>query len=67
MEKQKITPEQLANIHWFAVPDGILLLDVNSGSVLRIDEETAACLERLRRGEYLPEDAPIVDELCELR
>lgn len=67
MEKNRITQAELANVHWFNVPDGILLLDVNSGSVLRIDEETAACLERLRNGESLEEDAPIIEELCELK
>ena len=48
---QNITANELVKIHWFVVPDGFLLLDINSGSVLRIDEDTANCLERLQAGE----------------
>lgn len=65
---QNITANELAKIHWFAVPDGFLLLDINSGSVLRIDEDTANCLERLQAGEQpLADDAEILAELAELK
>ncbi len=63
-----ISKEDINNIHWFESPDGYLLLDVNSGTVLRIDEETATCLDKIAaESELSAEEAQIVEELLELK
>ena len=49
---EQITATDLAKLHWFAVPDGFLLLDINSGSVMRIDKDTAACLGQRGGGDF---------------
>ncbi len=68
MEKSKIAPEEAQKLHWFPVPDGWLLLDVNSGSVMRIDAATAKCLDKIAAGEALsPEEDEIAAELLELK
>ncbi|MCI9044791.1 MAG: thioether cross-link-forming SCIFF peptide maturase [Peptococcaceae bacterium] len=67
---EQITATDLAKLHWFAVPDGFLLLDINSGSVMRIDEDTAACLDKLQEGVEVAADsaeAEILAELAQLR
>lgn len=68
MSNQTITLEDVAKTHWFPVPDGFLLLDINSGSVMRIDEATYECLDRIASlCDPEPEDEEIIDELAELK
>ena len=68
MSNQTITLEDVAKTHWFPVPDGFLLLDINSGSVMRIDEATYECLDRIASlCDPEPEDREIIDELAELK
>lgn len=67
---EQITAADLAKLHWFAVPDGFLLLDINSGSVMRIDKDTAACLDKLQEGVEVAAgsaEAEILAELAQLR
>lgn len=65
---KEINAEDLARLHWFAVPDGWLLLDINSGSVMRIDGQTAAVLQKLAAGgELAAAEREIAAELNDLR
>lgn len=68
MNFAEITGEALARLHWFSVPDGWILLDINSGSVMRIDEDTATVLDKLAKCEELSADEQeIAAELVELK
>ena len=68
MLMQNFDVSELTKVHWFPTPDGWLLLDINSGSVMRIDEDTVKCLDKLHTGEELSaEEQEIAKELAALK
>ncbi len=47
-ELSNMQPADMERIHYFAAPDTNVLLDINSGSIFRVDHETIAVLECLK-------------------